>query len=635
MSHNQFSLLKQKRFLPFFITQALGALNDNVFKNALMMLIAFKAGGQLPFSSDVAVNVGAILFILPFFIFSATAGQLADKYEKSACIRQVKLAEIVIMALAVVGIYFENLLGLLFVLFLMGFQSAVFGPLKYGFLPQHLQSEELVGGNALVESGTFIAILLGTMAGGALMTSEAHWPLLLSVIILTLAILGYWASRHIPQTPAVSPELKINWNSVTEIGRNFKFMAKNQNVFLSILGISWFWFFGAVILAQIPNYTRTTLAGDESVATLFLTAFTLGIGLGSMICEKLSAGRVEVGLVPLGAFGMSFFAYDLYLANPASGLTPIYDYLSFMGQFSSWRVMFDAAMVGVFGGLFTVPLYALVQQIGEPKHLSRLIAGLNIMNALFMVLSGGYAIALLGLGMTIPELFAITALVNIAVALYIFIKAPEFIFRLVTWMLVNTIYRIKTHYLKYIPRHGACVLVCNHVSFVDALILAGYCKRNIRFVMYHSIFNAPLIGWLFKMANAIPIAPAHEDPVLMETAFDRVAKALEAGQVVCIFPEGKLTPDGEIGEFKTGIEKIIQRTPVPVVPMALCGLWGSWFSRKNGRAMKGWPRKFMARVHLVVGKPIEPENVTASKLHEAVCQLKNQGKPAQAAQASG
>lgn len=622
MSHNQFSLLKEKRFLPFFITQALGALNDNVFKTALMLLISHKAANQLPFTSDIAVNVAAILFILPFFIFSSTAGQLAEKFEKSASIRKIKLAEIIIMSLAVIGIYFENIIGLLFVLFLMGFQSAIFGPIKYGLLPQHLRSEELVGGNALIESSTFIAILIGTIFGTAIMSFGNNWALPLSIALLFVSLSGYLASRSIPETPAVMPDLKINWNIFSEVIRNFKFMATNKTVFLSVLGISWFWFYGAVFLTQIPNYTRSTLAGDESVVGLLLTALTFGIAIGSMLCEKLSSGKVEAGLVPIGAFGLSFFGYDLYTTNTDTGLDSIYNFSQFLSQPGAYRILFDLASIGIFGGLFTVPLYALIQKIGNKSHMSRLIAGLNIMNAFFMVLSGIFAITILQSGFSIPELFLITSGVNILVAIYIFTKAPEFIIRTIIWFLVNTIYRIRNVDLHYVPKHGACVLVCNHVSFVDALIIAGYCKRNVRFVMHHTIFKAPVIGAFFKLANAIPIAPAHEDKQMMQAAFDKIAKELENGEVVCIFPEGKLTPDGEIGEFKSGIEKIIQRTPVPVIPLALTGLWGSWFSRYNGRAMKGFPRKFMAKIKLLAGEPIMPDDVTAKLLFERVSELK-------------
>ena len=622
MSHSQFTLLKEKRFLPFFITQGLGALNDNVFKNALVILIAYTSAAKLNLDSGILVNLAAILFILPFFLFSAIAGQLADKYEKSRTIRYIKFAEIVIMSLAVFGFYTDNTYWLLFVLFLMGFQSAIFGPIKYGFLPQHLHTDELVGGNALVETGTFLAILLGTILGGVLIALNDNSILYLSVTIMALSVLGFVSSLKIPTTPPVAEKLKVNLNIFSESYRNLKFTRSNKTVFLCILGISWFWFYGAVFLAQIPNYTKGTLGGLESVATLFLTAFSLGIGIGAMLCEKLSAGRVEAGLVPIGAVGLSLFVYDLYLANQASGLEPIYNYREFLALPGSWRILLDATLIGIFGGLFTVPLYALIQKVGNKEHMSRLFAGLNIMNAFFMVISGVYAIAILQSGFTIPELFLITSALNLIVAVYIFIQAPEFIFRFITWLLVNTIYRIRKKNLDIIPKHGACVLVCNHVSFIDALIIAGYCKRNVRFVMYHKIFKAPIIGTFFKMANAIPIAPAHEDKAMMQTAFDKIADELANDKVVCIFPEGKLTPNGKIGEFKKGIERIIERSPVPVIPLALRGLWGTWFSRINGNAMSGLPRKFMTKIQLVAGEPISPEDVSAQFLYEKVCDLK-------------
>lgn len=622
MSHNQFSLLKERRFLPFFITQALGALNDNVFKNALIIIISFKAVDKISLDPSVLVNVAAVLFILPFFLFSATAGQLADKYEKSRTIRYIKLVEIIIMLMAVIGLYFESVYWLLFVLFLMGFQSAIFGPIKYGLLPQHLHTEELVGGNALVETGTFLSILLGTILGGALIAFGDIGIIGLAISLLTFAILGYLASRKIPTTPAVAPELNINWNIITETHRNFKFIKTNKTIFLAVLGISWFWFYGAVFLAQIPSYTKFTLAGDGTVATLFLTIFSAGIGLGCILCEKLSAGRVEVGLVPIGAFGLSYFGYDIYLANTATGLAPLYNWIQFLDLDGSIRVLFDASMVGFSAGIFTVPLYALIQKEGNKQHMSRIFAGLNILNALFMVVSGIYAILLLSFNYSIPEIFLITAIVNIFVAIYIFYKAPEFIFRAITWLLVNTLYRIKNANLNVIPKHGACVLVCNHVSFIDPLILAGYCKRNVRFVMDHRIFNTPVMGSFFKMANAIPIAPAHEDKELMEKAFDLISAELENGKAVCIFPEGKLTSDGQLNEFKQGIEKIIQRNPVPVIPLALKGLWGSWFSRSDGKAMSGLPKRFYSKIQLVAGTPVTPEDVSASFLFDKVKQLK-------------
>jgi len=615
---HQFALLKQKRFLPFFLTQALGALNDNIFKNALVILIGFRGISALGLDSKLLVTAAAVIFILPFFLFSATVGQLADKFEKSKSIRYIKLAEIAIMIFASVGLYLDSPEILLAVLFLMGLQSAVFGPIKYGLLPQHLNEDELVGGNALVESGTFLAILIGTIIGGVIAALEMDIALWLSITVLSVSVVGYFTSRYIPLTPSVVPELKINWNPLTETYRNLKFLGTNKVVFLAILGISWFWFYGAVFLAQIASYTQYSLAGKESVATLILAVFSVGIGLGSILCERLSNGRIEIGLVPIGAIGLSVFAIDLYYANPQTGMTAIHSWKEFIVLSNNWRILFDITFIGIFGGIFTVPLYSLVQQRSDEKHLSRVIASNNILNALFMVISGLFSMLLLSNNYSIPQLFLMTGIINILIAVYVFTKAPEFISRFITWCLINSLYRIRQVNLSSIPKKGGCVLVCNHVSFVDALIIGGYCKRNVKFVMDHRIFKIPVIGLFFKMIGAIPIASTHENEEIKNQAFDKIASALEQGEVVCIFPEGKLTASGELNEFKKGIEKIIQRTPVPVVPMALKGLWGSWFSRKNGTAMTGIPKMFMAKIELVVGDLIPAEEVSSEYLQERV-----------------
>jgi len=618
---SQFSLLTEKRFLPFFLTQALGALNDNVFKNALVIMVGFQGISAFGLDSKLLVTAAAILFILPFLLFSATAGQIAEKFEKSKNIRLVKVVEILIMSLASLGLYLNNYEVLMGVLFLMGTQSAIFGPIKYGLLPQHLEDDELVGGNGLVESSTFLAILIGTIIGGILGVLGNNIPFYLSITLLGISIVGYFTSRSIPHTPAVEPNLKINWNLFSETVKNLKFLKGNKVVFLAILGISWFWFYGAIFLAQIISYTQYTLAGTGSVATLILATFSVGIAIGSILCEKLSNGRIEIGLVPIGAIGLSVFAIDLYWANTNTGLTALYNWRAFLDNSENWRVLFDFIFIGIFGGIFTVPLYALIQQRGDKKHLSRIIASNNILNALFMVVSGLFSMVLLSFDYSIPQLFLFTGIINIFVAIYVFTKAPEFISRFITWCLINSIYRIRQLNLSSVPKKGGCVLVCNHVSFVDALIIGGYCKRNVKFVMDYRIFKMPIIGGFFKMIGAIPIAPAHEDEAIKKQAFDRIATALEQGEVVCIFPEGKLTADGKIGEFKKGIEMIIKRTPVPVVPMALKGLWGSWFSRKNGVAMKGTPKMFMAKIELIVGELIPADKVSSQYLQQQVYSL--------------
>lgn len=619
---SQFGLLMQRRFGPFFITQTLGAFNDNVYKNALVILVTFGIAGLSADQINLYVNLAAGLFILPFFLFSATAGQIAEKYEKAQLIRWTKLFEIAVMALAVVGLLLQNVPALMLLLFLMGTQSALFGPVKYSILPQHLHEHELVGGNALVEAATFLAILLGTMLGGWLIAQQGgtHW---IAGTVVLVAVLGYLASRGIPPAPAAAPDLRINWNPLTETWRNFKFMRGNRTVFLSVLGISWFWFYGAMFLSQLPNFSKLHLGGDETVVTLLLTVFSLGIGAGSLLCERMSGHKVEIGLVPLGSIGLTLFGIDLYFAVPDALATQAVSAGVFLSQAANHRVLWDLLLIGLFGGFYIVPLYALIQTRSEASHRSRIIAGNNILNALFMVGAALLAIVLLKAGLTIPQVLLVTALMNAAVALFIYSLLPEFLMRFLVWMLINTLYRIRKTGLENIPDEGPAVVVCNHVSFVDALILGGNIRRPVRFVMYYKIFRIPVLNFIFRTARAIPIAGAKEDPVLMEKAFAEIEAALKNGDVVGIFPEGGLTLDGDIQAFRSGIERIVKATPVPVIPMALRGLWGSLFSRRDSFMNRArLPRRFWSRIEIVAGTPVPPEAVSAAGLEQRVRELR-------------
>jgi hypothetical protein len=619
---NEFTLLKQRRFLPFFVTQFLGAFNDNVFKNALIILIAFQVAGADPSRSNLLINLSAALFVLPFFLFSATAGQLSDKYEKSRYIRWVKLLEIAIMCAAAVGFYLGNVYWLIALLFLMGFQSTLFGPAKYSILPQHLKPEELVGGNAWIETATNLAILLGTILGGILIALP-QGPYWVAGVVVGLAVLGYLSSWAIPPAPPAAPDLRINWNPLSETWNILRFTYQNFTVFQSVLGISWFWFLGSVYVAQLPNFTKLTLGGGEHVITLLLALFAIGIGAGSLLCERMSGHRVELGLVPFGSIGLTVFGVDLFFATPAAAPSgELLGVVAFLSQPGSWRIVLDVVLIGMFGGFFIVPLYALVQQRSEPSHLSRVIAGNNILNAVFMVAAAIIAVVMLDRGLNIPQLLLLMAIFNAAVAVYIFGLVPEFLMRFIVWILVNIGYRLKTRGLENIPEEGPAVVACNHVSYMDALVVIGCCRRPIRFVMDHQIFKIPLLNFVFRTAGAIPIAPARENPKILERAYDRVARYLEEGEVVGIFPEGRLTADGEIGPFKAGIEQIIQRTPAPVVPMALRGLWGSFFSRRFGKAMHNFPRRLWSRIELVVGEPVPPEQATSVLLRERVVALR-------------
>ena len=618
---NQSGLLRARRFAPLFVTQFLGALNDNVLKNAMVVLLTFQAANWTTIKPELLANLAAGVFILPFFLFSATAGQLADKYDKARLAQLVKLLEIGIVIIAGIGLALQSIAVLFVSLFLLGLHSTLFGPVKYAILPQHLKSEELVGGNALIEAGTFIAILVGTLLGG-LLAGSAGGTAWITAAGLVIAIAGYVASRSIPTAAPPAPTLAISANPLTETWRNINFARANQTVFLSIMGISWFWLFGALFLAQFPAYTKNVLGGSETAVTLLLATFTFGIGVGSLFCEKLSAKRVELGLVPLGSIGMTLFALDLAFASPATPAAGV-GAITLLQIASTWRVLFDLAMLGIFGGFFIVPLYALVQQRSNPEHGARIIAANNIMNALFMVIGALCAAGMLAAGLSVPMLFAVAAICNAVVALFIYGLVPEFLLRFIIWMLIHSVYRLRVQELDQVPEEGPAVIVCNHVSFVDALVIMAACRRPIRFVMDHHIFRWPVLNFVFRTSKAIPIASAKEDPAMMDRAFEEVGRALDAGDLIGIFPEGKITADGGINPFRPGITRILARNPVPVVPMALRGLWGSFFSRKNGPAMtKPFRRGVFSKIELVMGAAVPAAEALPERLQMDVATLR-------------
>ncbi len=625
MSANQFKLLARKRFAPFFWTQFLGAFNDNIFKNSLMILISFKSISLMGFTPSMLINIAGVLFILPYFLFSATAGQLADKYEKAKLIRYVKLLEIVIMLFSAIGFYFDNISVLLFVLFLLGMQSTFFGPVKYSILPQHLKTEELLGGNGLVEMGTFVAILLGTVLGGILIAIPHTGVIITVIITLLVALLGFTMSCFIPKATSTDPSLKISYNIFRETWRNIQYSRHNRTVFNSMMGISWFWFFGTIILYQVPEYTHHILHGDEHVATIILVAFSVGIGIGSLLCEKLSGGTIEIGLVPLGAVGLTIFTINLWhksliITQPHHVLNAI----QFLTDGDYWRIIVILILIGISGGLFTVPLYTLIQHRSKPKHLSRIIAANNIFNAIFMVIAGIYTVILLKVHATIPQIFLVLGILNLIVCIFIFTLLPEFIMRLIVWIIVNTLYSVKQEGLDNIPEQGPAILVCNHISYVDALVIGACSRRPVRFVMDYHMFKVPVMKFIFKNSGAIPIAGAKHNPQIKEKAFELIHQGLTQNDLICIFPEGKLTTDGEIDEFRKGIDRIITETPVTVIPMALCGLWGTYFSHKDRPALQKIPRKFRAKVALRVGQAIPAEQSNAELLQEKVKQLRGE-----------
>jgi len=620
---SQFELLKQRRFAPFFWTQALGAFNDNVFKNALVAMVTFVMVSLSKEQGSAFIQLSAGLFILPFFLFSATSGQLSERFDKARLAQAVKWMEIAIMLIASVGFIYKNVPLLMVCVFGMGLHSTLFGPLKYSLLPQVLKPEELTGGNGLVEMGTFVAILLGTILGTNLINIPVTGAYYVAGATVLIGIVGLLTSRKMPSAPGTTDT--INWNPISETMRTLNFVTKNRSVFLSCLGISWFWFYGSVFFTQLPQYSKYVLGSSDGTFTLLLSLFSIGIAAGSLLCEKLSHRTVEIGLVPLGAIGMTVFGADLFFAHPQIIGEQKLAIMQVIAQPGVKRVMFDLFMMAIFSGLYIVPLFALVQSRTDKDKVSRVIAANNILNALFMVVAAGLSyVALNQLHWTIPQLLLAVAILNAFAAIYIFSLVPEFLMRFVAWVLTKMMYNVDVKGIEeHVPDEGPALIVCNHVSYMDALILGGAIPRPARFVMYYKIFQIPVASWFFKTARAIPIAGAKEDFEAMQKAFDEVDKALAEGEIVGIFPEGKLTTDGEINQFKSGVEKILARRAVPVVPIALKGMWASMFSKRNSRlGQLRVPHRFRAHIEVEAGPTILASEVTAEMLEAKVRTLR-------------
>jgi 1-acyl-sn-glycerol-3-phosphate acyltransferase len=640
--HSQFALLTQRRFLPYFIVQSLGAFNDNVYRQAIIGLLAYMAVGSA--QMGLYANLAPAVFILPYFLFSATAGQVAERLEKQKLIVITTTMEIVVMSLAAVGFLLQSMPILLVALFGTGMQSTLFGPVKYSILPSVLKPEELTGGNGLVEMGTSLSILVGMIFGGLIFqVAGAHGPQVAAVSVILMAVAGNTVARRIPKVDAGDPTLKVDWNILRESWRIWQLTRRQLAVRNAVLGVSWFWFVGTVLTAQLPVYAETNLGGTQNLYIFALALFSVGVGIGSMSCEKLSGRTVEIGLVPMGAFGVSAFLLDLYFARPGQALAHGLSVMQFVEAPGTWRIMLDLVGIGLFTGFFVVPLFALIQS-RSPKHeLARVISGMNIQNAMFIVTAAIIGIALqrddlsiprFGIdiplpGLTIPQVFLALAIANTLVAIWIFSIVPEFFMRFLSWVMVRTLYRLKLHGIeKHVPDEGAALLVCNHVSYMDALILSACIPRPARFVMYYKIFNIPVMRWIFRTAKAIPIAGARENPEVMQRAFDAVDAALAEGELVCIFPEGALTKDGHIAPFKSGVEKILERAAargqvVPVVPLALRNMWGSMWSKRDSRLGRmRVPRRLRAHVEVAAGAPVDGSVATAALLEDQVRALR-------------
>ena len=578
MSDRTIGILRSRRYLPLFVTQFLGAFNDNLFKNAMVILILFRIAETSGLNGQIMVTAAAAVFILPFFLFSATAGQLADKFDKARLIRVVKACEIAVMALAALGFALGNAYFLTAVLFLMGAQSAFFGPLKYGILPDHLAEEELVAGNALLEAGTYLAILTGTIAGGLLILTEGGTSFV-SAAVVALALAGWAASLAIPACRAAAPDLEVNWNLYTETRGILALASKRRDVFLSILGISWFWLVGATFLSQFPAFAKDILGGDEQVVTLFLTVFSVGIGAGSMLCDRLLKGEISARYVPIGALGMALFSVDLYFASDLSGrAAELMGARAFIGQPAHWRVLGDLFLIALCGGLYIVPLYAIMQSRAEQAVRARTIAANNVLNALFMVLGALGTAGMLWGGYTVTDVFLTMALANIAVAVYICKLLPHELLKAIASWIFRLAYRVEvTGWENYRKAGDKAVVVVNHVSFLDGPLLAAFLPGRPMFAIDTHMARRWWAKPFLALIEAFPLDPTNP------LATKSLIRAVQTGKHCVIFPEGRITVTGTLMKVYEGPGMVADKAGAEVLPIRIDGAQFTHFSRLKGK----------------------------------------------------
>ena len=598
-----------KRFRGLFWAQCFGALNDNLFKNSLVILVLYQGWSFAGIKPELFAALAAGIFILPFLFISAKAGHLADSMDKSILVKRLKSLELMIAAVAVVGLLGHRVEILLIALFGFAVQSAFFGPVKYSILPQLLEPDELLGGNALVETATSMAILLGTMAGGLLAAKHPSW---VAMAVVAIALAGWISARSVPSLEVASLPEKRSW-----VGANLEALRltwKTEGMFWTVLGISWFWLFGSACLTMIPIYSKNVLGGTEAVTTLLLAAFSVGIGVGSLACEKLSRGRMELGWVPIGSVGMTVFAIDLAFRKPlfVKGQTAV----GLLSQWEGLRLALDFVGLSVCAGLFIVPLYTFIQKRSEEETRSRLVAGNSLWNSAFIIVSTMILMLCLHKKVELSMVFLGLGVLNLAISFLAYRRLPEFVLRLYVVLICKMGYNLHVLGRSRIPEDGACLLVANHVTFVDWLFLASGTDRPVKFVMWHTYYNMPMVHHLFKDGGAIPIASRNGHPEIFTQAFESIHEALNDGQMVIIFPEGKLTTDGEVHEFRKGVEMILERDPVPVLPVGLKGLWETRFSKAPNRRWHWQPR-----IEMRVGEMIEPHDLDAPRLRNEVLKL--------------
>jgi acyl-[acyl-carrier-protein]-phospholipid O-acyltransferase/long-chain-fatty-acid--[acyl-carrier-protein] ligase len=571
-------LIRDRGFGWMLATQFLGALNDNVYRFIVTFYVidhTVGAGNQALY-----VNLIAALFVVPYLLFSGYAGQLADNYSKRTVLILTKSIEIVAMVLALVAFVLGSIPLMLVIIFLMATHSAFFSPAKYSCLPELLPDQDLSRGNALIEMSTFLAIIIGTALGGFLFQTAGHDPMLLGGIEIAIAVLGTLCSFGIGRTPAPKLKKPFRLDPVGDSIRAILELKRNRRLWLTVLGNTWFWFLGALLQISIPLYGKQLLGLSETETSWLWAAVAIGIGVGSVIAGRLSGAKVELGLVPIGSVGIGVTALFLVTAH------------SFAGALTC------LAILGFFAGFYSVPLNAMLQQKSAADNRGRVIAANNVMNFLGILAAAGVSAGLGGgLKMAPDQVVFVSGLATFAVTAYLLILLPDFLIRFALWLLTHTIYRIKIVNPENVPLNGPALLVCNHLSFVDGLLVGASIQRFVRFMVYAPFFKLPLLGSLFRKMRAIPTGGGRD----AIAAIRRAREELQAGHVVCIFAEGAISRTGNMLPFKRGFEKILQDLDVPVIPVHLDQVWGSIFSFKDGKFFWKWPKHFFYPVTITFG----------------------------------
>lgn len=605
------SLLKTPGFIPLFWCQFLGALNDNIFKSALLVIIAFRFATQ-PDEVAQLNNLAAALLIFPFLIISPLAGQLADRYEKSGMIYSNKIAELCICLIGTFALALGSLPLMMAVLFALGTQSAMFGPNKYAVLPQLLPPRLLVKGNAQIASATFVAILLGALLGGVLANASTVWLWVGGTTVL-IASAGLVAAKRLPELEIAAPDLKLDLNILREARRGLKVMRGHPELWMALIGISWFWFLGSAYLTQLPALARFNLAGDEILVSQLILVFILGICGGAFLSARLSDNLPEMGTVPVGLLVVSLASLHLSWIQTQSITTGTLTLLSAM----------DIHLLGWAGGMVGVPLYATLQHKSGLANRARVIAANNIANAIFMICSAILGMLVLGIFQRpLSDFFVVLASLNMLLLIWFLRRLMRPFLRLLAALVARCHYKLHTSGLDNIPGSGAAILVSNHVSYADAIILMATVRRPIRFIMTRDIYEHSWLNWILKAAGCIPVSSPLQDRESFQASFAEAVNTLRQGELLFIFPEGRLTPDGNLQPFKRGVEKILHELEVPVIPLCISGMWGSFFSHGNGPVFRKRPGLLCRPIRVTAGEPMASPN--AKDLEKRVSDLLNE-----------